>query len=216
MQREEGAFPDVRYHIAFVPCFHCTNPVCVTAAKGAMYKEEKYGAVLIDPDKANSSSLRDAWDACPYGAIAFDSDSPTATASKCTMCIDRLSQALMPVCVMSCPMRALDFGPIGDIQKKYGTNADLPGLPSSSIAKPAVVFKPMDPRKQIVPYNSSTALNLFMTRDNLPAGHPQGLPPLFTDVKEVTDLSTVVIGHSKWIMKPQSAKELMDSCIDEG
>jgi hypothetical protein len=74
----------------------------------------------------------------------------------------------------------------------------------------------MDPRKQIIPYDSAAALNLFATRDNLPPGHPTGLPPLFTSTAEVTDLSNVKIGHSKWIMKPQSTKELMDSCIDEG
>src|SRR3972149_1663426 len=82
------------------------KPVCVDAADGAMYKEEKYGAVLIDPDKATSASMRKAWVACPYGAIAFDSDAPDAKASMCTMCIDRLEQDKLPVCVESGAHRA--------------------------------------------------------------------------------------------------------------
>jgi anaerobic dimethyl sulfoxide reductase subunit B (iron-sulfur subunit) len=67
-----------------------------------MYKEEKYGAVLIDPDKARSIDLRKANEACPYGAIQFDSDAMDATASKCTMCIDRLEQGMIPICVETC------------------------------------------------------------------------------------------------------------------
>ena len=109
-QWETGSFPNVRIHTLFAPCYHCENPVCVAAANGAMFKEPKYGAVLIDPAKATSSDLNAAWEACPYGAISFDSDAPSATAYKCDMCIDRLEMGLFPSCVLVCPQRALDFG----------------------------------------------------------------------------------------------------------
>ena len=72
-------------------CWHCSNPVCVTAANGAMYKEPKYGAVLIDPSQTKNPSLKAAWEACPYGVISFDSDAPDSNAFKCNMCVDKLS-----------------------------------------------------------------------------------------------------------------------------
>ena len=92
LQFETGTFPTLRLNNIFVPCYHCQNPVCVPASKGAMFKEGNYGAVLIDPAQANSPNLRAAWEACPYGCITFDSDNQNANASKCTMCIDRLTQ----------------------------------------------------------------------------------------------------------------------------
>jgi Fe-S-cluster-containing dehydrogenase component len=119
---EKGAFPALRINTLFAPCYHCENPVCVDVANGAMYKEDKYGAVLIDPDKANDPNLKAAWNACPYGAITFDSDSPDSTAYKCNMCIDRLEQGKQPICVMSCPQRALDFGPLDQMTEKYGNS----------------------------------------------------------------------------------------------
>ena len=162
----DGCFPEPRIFGLAVPCYHCENPVCVDAANGAMYKEPKYGAVLIDPAKAQTQSLdlRKANDACPYGAIVFDSDATTATASKCTMCIDRLEQGLAPICVLSCGTRAFEFGPLADLQSKFGTLKQLDGMPDPSISQPAAVFKPQLPRKQIVPYDANRALQLWQQR----------------------------------------------------
>jgi len=88
---EEGSFPNVRINTLFAPCYHCENPPCIDASSAqGIYKEEKYGAVLIDPTKA--TKLRDAAAACPYGAIVFESDASDAKASMCTMCIDRLNR----------------------------------------------------------------------------------------------------------------------------
>ena len=88
-------------------CFHCENPVCITASVKAgvpgIYKEPKYGAVLIDPQYA--TALRDAAAACPYGLFAYQSDDPAAPAAKCDMCIARLEQGRKPICVMACNMR---------------------------------------------------------------------------------------------------------------
>ena len=55
---EEGTWTGVSTHILFAPCYHCQNPVCVTAATdGSLIKEPEYGAVLIDPAKATSPYL---------------------------------------------------------------------------------------------------------------------------------------------------------------
>jgi anaerobic dimethyl sulfoxide reductase subunit B (iron-sulfur subunit) len=206
---EEGAFPNVELHSLFAPCYHCENPVCVDAANGAMYKEEKYGAVLIDPAKANSIDLRKANAACPYSAIVFDSDATDAKASMCTMCIDRLEQGLQPLCVASCYMRALDFGPLDEMKKKYGESRDLPGLPSSSIASPAIIFKPRKERQKFVTYDSNKAIQLMAKRDPF--------PPLYEDASAVTELPDGLVGRSKLVLRPVNNKQLMEATQnDEG
>ncbi len=201
---ETGSFPNVVVNTLFAPCYHCENPVCVTAAgDGSVIKEPKYGAVLIDPAKSsNNPNLQAANEACPYGAIMFDAD---GNASKCNMCVDRLEMGQLPVCVLSCPMRALDFGLITDLQAKYGTNADLPGVPSSSTSSPAVVFKPMTPKIQIVAYDATTALQLLGARGSL--------PPVYTDPNQATDTTGVTIGRSTLNMKV-SGQDLIDATQD--
>ncbi len=200
---ESGSFPDVRVLTLFAPCYHCANPVCVTAAgDGSLIKEPKYGAVLIDPAKVDSPQLQVANEACPYGAIMFDAD---GNASKCNMCVDRLEMGQLPVCVMSCPMRALDFGLLSDLQTKYGTNSDLPGVPSSSTTSPAVIFKPITPRTQIVTYDSTEALQLLGSRGSL--------PPVYTDSTQVTNTSGIAIGRSTLNMNV-TGQDLIDATQD--
>ncbi len=203
---EKGTFPNPDLQVLATMCYHCANPVCIPAANGAMMKEPKYGAVLIDPAQANSPSLRDAFDACPYGAISFDSDSSTANAYKCNMCIDRLEQGLMPVCVMSCPSRALDFGPIADLQSKYGTTlAQLEDMPDPSITHPSAVFKPAPQKIQLVPYDVPTALSLLAARGSL--------PPVMQDTSNVTNTSGVAT--NTLIMKAANVAQAMATTKDD-
>ena len=48
----------------------------------------------------------------------------------------------MPVCVESCPERALDFGDIEELRRKYGTVDAIAPLPSGAATKPSIVIKP--------------------------------------------------------------------------
>ena len=205
LQWEVGTFPTVRQNVLFAPCYHCENPVCIPAAKGALIKEPNYGAVLIDPAQANSASLKAAWEACPYGAISFDSDAPDSNAVKCTMCIDRLTQGLYPVCVMACTTRALDFGPISALQQKYGNNQQLNAMPAPS-TNPAVVFKPSNPRKTLVPYNVTEALTLLGARP--------GMPAVFTDPTTVTNVPAGT-SKSQPIFHATSSAEFMIATTDD-
>jgi DMSO reductase iron-sulfur subunit len=118
-QWEKGSFPQIDLHVLPIPCFHCAKPVCAEACPNqAIAKEEKYGAVLVDSSKCDGQ--RKCREACPYGAPQFGGDAPGIKMSKCTMCIDRLEQGLAPICVLSCSMRALEFGPIDALREKYG------------------------------------------------------------------------------------------------
>ena len=51
-QWEKGAFPNIDLRVLPIMCFHCENPVCAEACPNdAIYKDEKFGAVLVDPEK---------------------------------------------------------------------------------------------------------------------------------------------------------------------
>jgi anaerobic dimethyl sulfoxide reductase subunit B (iron-sulfur subunit) len=146
-----------------------------------MMKEPNFGAVLIDPTQSSSASLKAAWEACPYGAIAFDSDAANSNGSKCTMCIDRISQGLLPICVAACQMRALDFGKLSALQTKYPKAvSSLPGMPNSQGVQPSIIFTPPDANAvPLVPYDSNYALTLFGSR-------PSPLPQVYSNPSAVT------------------------------
>ena len=204
-QWETGALSDIRLHMLPVMCYHCENPVCIKACpNGAIYKEEKYGAVLVDPEKCTGT--RKCWKACPYGAPQFQGDEPGIKMSKCNMCIERLEQGLTPICVLSCSMRALEFGPLDELEKKYGHLKRLEDMPKESITKPAVVFKPADPRKQVIPWDSRRALELWQKRQPH-EGEP--LPDVFTEISEITEAPQEITGHHKLVLKAKNSQELI-------
>lgn len=118
-QWEKGAFPDIDLRVMPLMCFHCENPNCLEACEhDAIYKEDKYGAVLVNKDKCVGD--RKCFEACPYGTPQYKSDDKQEKMLKCTMCIDRLEEGLAPLCVLSCSLRALDFGPLDELKAKYG------------------------------------------------------------------------------------------------
>ncbi len=210
-QWEKGTFPDVRLHILPVTCYHCEDPVCVRACETrALYKEDTYGAVLVDSDKCQGR--RKCWQACPYGAPQFHGDEPGAKMSKCTMCIDRLRQGLKPICVLSCSMRALEFGPLDDLIRNYGTIRRLEDMPRDSITRPAVVLRPAQDKVQVVPWDSNRALELWQKR-NSDNGEP--LPDVFQEITDVTGASTDIVGRNKLVLKAKTCEELMYYTTDD-
>jgi len=204
-QWEKGTFPNMRLYILPVTCYHCENPVCIKACPNvAIYKEEKYGAVLVDLNKCQGT--RKCWRACPYGAPQYDGDELGGKMSKCNMCIDRLEQGLKPICVLSCSMRALEFGPLDELRKKYGNLRRLEDMPKDSITRPAVVFKPADPKKQVIPWDSTRALELWQKRQSH-LGEP--LPDVFTEIADVTEAPEDIVGRNKLVLKAKNSEELM-------
>jgi anaerobic dimethyl sulfoxide reductase subunit B (iron-sulfur subunit) len=132
-QWEKGAFPQIDLRVLPIPCFHCEIPVCAEACPNkAIYKEEKWGAVLVDPEKCTGT--RNCFEACPYGSPQFAGDETGLKMSKCNMCVDRLVDGLAPLCVLSCSMRALEFGPIDELMKKYGEKRQTEAMPRKDFA----------------------------------------------------------------------------------
>lgn len=210
-QWETGVFPDIRVHFLAVPCYHCERPSCAKACpNGAISKEERYGAVLIDPSKCDGS--RKCSRACPYGAIVFGSNEPGEKASKCTLCIDRLDEGKTPICVLSCSMRAMEFGPLQELTTKFGTLQRLEEMPSEGITRPSVVFKPSHPKRAIVSWDARKALNLWKTRGPFA---PQGAPVLLRGMEDLTQITPNTIGRDHLVLKPKSLEELMYYTTDD-
>jgi anaerobic dimethyl sulfoxide reductase subunit B (iron-sulfur subunit) len=199
-QYEKGSFPDVCLHTHWVPCYHCEKPACVEACPSeAVRKEGRFGAVLIDEDRCDGCRL--CYDACPYGAPVFESDDPGDVARKCTMCVDRLVRGEKPLCVLACPLRALDFGPLNELAENYGTLRDLEDLPGSRTTKPSIVFKPRREKRRLVPYDAGKALRLFMRRDPL--------PPVFSSLGDITEIPEGLVGRNEFKIKHSSAADLL-------
>jgi len=59
----------------------------------------------------------------------------------CSLCLDRLDEGDKPACVISCPVEALDSGPLEELVRKYEGTKSVPGFPDPTVTRPSVVFK---------------------------------------------------------------------------
>lgn len=126
IQDEMGAWaPAIAAYNISIACNHCEESPCVKACPTrAMYKDAN-GIVSVDPRKCIGCRYCE-W-ACPYGAPQYNK--ALGIMQKCDLCRDYLADGKQPVCVSSCPMRALDFGPLDELRARYGKNATLYPLP---------------------------------------------------------------------------------------
>lgn len=136
---EGGRFPNPwLYYISF-SCGHCANPGCITSCKaGALYKDEATGAVLVDRSKC--TGCRECLAACPYGVPQYSEVSGKML--KCDMCLDLISAGEEPACSSSCPMRALLFGSMAELERHEGGIKSAKGLPCGKKTQPAFLIRP--------------------------------------------------------------------------
>lgn len=83
-------------------------------------------------------------DVCPYSAPQF-ADEEKAKMQKCDLCLERWDDNKKPICVEACPVRALDAGPLDELEARYGNVKDARGFAYSSIVEPSIVNKPKQP-----------------------------------------------------------------------
>ena len=138
-QTEEKAWEHdlVVYNISMA-CNHCENPACVSACPTRALHTETDGMVLIDPDKCVGCHYCE-W-ACPYGAPQYNASA--GKMQKCDLCRDYVLEGKQPACVTSCPMRALEFGPLSQLIEKHGDTRQIFPLPDSSMTQPALLIHP--------------------------------------------------------------------------
>ena len=127
IEKEFGAFPDVRRMFLPLLCNHCADAPCISACPTAAISRRDNGIVEINQDICCGSQA--CVIACPYGAIHYydrpdDLSTPfenakvaqhqPGTAQKCNFCADRLGRGLQPACVDACPTGARIFGDLED------------------------------------------------------------------------------------------------------
>jgi len=115
-----GQVPEVYTYYVSMACNQCDDPACLAICPGKAYSKRKSdGIVQHDPEKC--ISCFQCIDACPYNAPTYDYKAEHM--KKCEMCTDEATKdgVPKPQCVGACPSRALDFGEIGELRKKYGT-----------------------------------------------------------------------------------------------
>lgn len=109
-------------------------------------------------------------------------------------------------------MRALEFGPLDELVEKYGNLRRLEDMPKDSIATPAAVFRPADPKKQVIPWDADRALALWQKRQPY-EGEP--LPDIFSEAFDVTQAPGDIVGRNRLVLKARNSKELMYYTTDD-
>ncbi len=140
---EEGSFPALFVAFLSTSCCHCADPACVAACpSGAITKREEDGIVVVDQEKCWGRDQCDlCLQACPYQSPQFGAE-PNAKMQKCNLCLDRLEEGKQPICIAGCPLRALDAGPLEELEERYGQERQAEGFVYSSETKPSIIFKP--------------------------------------------------------------------------
>ena len=139
---ENGKYPNL--FVAYLPlsCLHCAEPACASACPvNAIYKRTEDGIVLVDQESClGKEECSLCLDACPYKAPQFSAEN-NAKMEKCDFCIDRLSENKQPICIASCPMWALDCGPLNELKTKYGDVRETTGFNYEEALEPSIIFK---------------------------------------------------------------------------
>ena len=114
LERETGAYPNVRLEALPRPCMQCENPPCVSVCPvQATYKGDD-GIVVIDADRCIGCKYCMA--ACPYGARI--QIKKTGVIEKCRFCWYEGEPGNPPRCVGTCISGARLFGDLDDPQSE--------------------------------------------------------------------------------------------------
>ena len=94
-------------------CRHCLEPPCMYTAQSlgskAITRDGETGAVVYDPKvKVKAADAKAIRESCPWNIPRWNEK--TSGMAKCTMCIDRIKEGLLPACVKTCPTGAMNFG----------------------------------------------------------------------------------------------------------
>lgn len=134
---EGGAYPRPFAYAVSMACNHCESPQCVQVCPTRAYTRRPDGLVIHDPGRCIGCQY--CTYACPYGAPQYDA--AAGKTGKCSGCHTRVDEGLEPACIGACPVRALEFGPLADLERAHPAAADtLPVLPDPALTRPAVRF----------------------------------------------------------------------------
>jgi anaerobic dimethyl sulfoxide reductase subunit B len=118
---ETGEYPSARISHFSLSCLHCGDAPCLMVCPtGAISRRDGDGVVLVDHDLCIGCHSCEM--ACPFGAPKFPEDGKMA---KCDLCLIRKEHDMKPACVLVCPTRALDAGPMDELGNKKVEEASI-------------------------------------------------------------------------------------------
>lgn len=136
VDRNTAAPSGVFAYSVSISCMHCQNPACVEVCPTTAMKKRDDGIVWVDESLCVGCRYCEL--ACPYGAPKLNEE--THVMSKCNFCKDLIDNGESPACVAACPMRAIDFGELTELQQKYGDVRTIATLPSEETTNPSAIF----------------------------------------------------------------------------
>src|SRR5574341_1568640 len=109
-RRLEGSFPTLTLEIRSERCNHCDDPPCVSCCPTGASHVEPFGRT-VQITKELCIGCKACLASCPYDARFIH---PEGYADKCTFCLHRVREGLLPACVAVCPTRCMHFGDLDD------------------------------------------------------------------------------------------------------
>ena len=100
-------------------CRHCEKSPCVTTCPTKAITRLENGPVIIETMKCIGCQLCAM--VCPFGVLELDS--LNRVMRKCDLCIHRLNEGKLPVCVTTCPARALAYDEFDTIMQRIKKRA---------------------------------------------------------------------------------------------
>lgn len=92
-------------HCASLGCMHCEDAKCMAACPTkAIYRDRETQLVQVDSGKC--IGCHSCLVVCPFGAPVFTKGNKMV---KCDGCIQRVKEGRLPLCVQTCPSKALTF-----------------------------------------------------------------------------------------------------------
>jgi Fe-S-cluster-containing dehydrogenase component len=108
-ERLRGEFPALQLTLYSERCNHCGEAPCVSNCPTGASHYAEGGIVAVDA--ARCTGCKACLAACPYDARFINR---RGVAEKCDFCLERLRRGEEPVCVATCPSRAMLFGDLDD------------------------------------------------------------------------------------------------------
>jgi formate dehydrogenase beta subunit len=110
---EQNSGDNVKWLFRRMMCQHCTDAACEKVCPPKAISHLETTAVVIDQEKCTGCKY--CISACPFNVPRYDAADNKA--KKCTLCIDRISNGLIPACAKVCAPGAVQFGERSDMVK---------------------------------------------------------------------------------------------------
>lgn len=124
-------------------CNHCEKPSCIAACPTKATYKRADGIVVVDSSVCIGCAY--CVQNCPYDARFMNEQ--TRTADKCTFCIQRTVNGLLPACIESCVGKARIFGDLNDLDSTISRTLranSVQVLKSGKGTRPQVFYLALD------------------------------------------------------------------------